>query len=144
MFTPYLSLSEARRIALIGEAFGQSARDQRRRFLVRVLPEIDVISIPLAGQQGMPAMMGVVIPLCGEVFRRDAVFGAFEPAHLVFVVLNDEMDDAIRLSGADRMGDFGQDMLGRSIVNRVDCVQPQAVEIKLFHPVYCVIHKERS
>src|ERR1700750_1195898 len=84
--TTRFSLAMRRRLTLIGVTFGQRARDVPRRVLVVV-----VIAGVLAGQQHVPGVMIVVVPLRAIVTGGRVLVGGKQRGAIV-VVLQHEMD----------------------------------------------------
>jgi hypothetical protein len=95
-----------RRLALISEAFGETAPQVGERALSIVL----VITVSLAGQQNVQSVMLVVVPL-RVVVARAVCSIAFQIPRLVRVVLQHKMDVTIgRQVTSDTLGQFFQQM----------------------------------
>jgi hypothetical protein len=118
------------RLALVREALGEAA-SQSRDGPVGISR---VVAVGLAGQENVPAMVEVVVPL-GGVQDRTAMFAPGQPARLVGLVLKDEVNRAVRQRGTGSFGDLGDDVLLAVVENRVNCVEAQAVGVVLLEPV---------
>ena len=77
-----------RRLALVGEAFGQAAAEMLRA----ALGVVGVVAVALAGQAGVQGVVEVVVPLRGVARAARARRVARQAARLVAVVLEHEMD----------------------------------------------------
>jgi hypothetical protein len=117
-----------RRVALIGEAFRQHARETADRLVfVRV-----VIAFRFAGQQHVQGVVRVVVPLRVEM--------RFQQARAVVLVFQHQMHvPAVLHFGADMIGQFAQP---RVVVDSVHRVETQPVETIFVDPVDGVIREE--
>ena len=124
-------------LALIGEALRQAAAEP----LDGPVGIIAVIAVVLAGEQHVPAMVDVVVPL-RRVQARRAALVARQPARLVGLVLEDEMDLAAGQGGAHALGDLGDDVRPAVVEDGVHGVEAQAVEVEFLEPVERVVDEE--
>ena len=124
-------------VALIGEALRQAAAEP----LDGPVGVIAVIAVVLAGQQHVPAMVHVVVPL-RRVQARRAALVARQPACLVGAVLKDEMHVAAGQGGAHALGDLGDDVRPAVVEDGVHGIEAQAVEVELLEPVERVVDEE--
>ena len=88
----------------------------------RVAGEVAVIALALAGQQHVPAMVDVVVPL-GVVADRLSVAVARQPVRLVLLVFEDEVDVAIGKRLADALGELVEEVLRAVVENGVDGIE---------------------
>jgi hypothetical protein len=123
------------RIALVGEALGEAAREHPRGAL-RV---VGVVAVALAGDEHVRRVVPVVVPLRGRV--RGA--GAIEEMRRVAVVLEHEVDVAVvaRARG-DGARDLGHDVRRGIVGDGVDRIHAQPVEVELLDPVERVVDEE--
>src|SRR5262245_6596710 len=112
-------------LILIGEAGGQYARDVSARIVGVIL----IVSRVLSGQQDMPGVMVVVIPL-RAVFSLRRIGARIEQARLVVVVLQDEMDRSPGGGGEmpDHAAEIMQDGRPAGLHQGMNRIEPQAVE----------------
>ena len=120
--------------ALVCKPLGERAAKMDDR--VRV---VAVVAVVLLGHSDMQRVVDVVVPL-----RREAhfVFRAAERPGRIVVVLEHEMDMAVRHGPPHRRGDLGQDMRRAVVHDRVHGVEPQPVDMVLLQPVKGVVHHE--
>src|SRR5208283_4362883 len=125
--------SMARRLALIGEAFGQSPPQMAR------LAVILVIAGRLSRRGDVKDMMDVVVPL-RRIVKRFAILPN-EPAGLVVLVLEQQVDRPLE-ARPDAFGELVVDIGPRVVLDGVDGVEPQPVEMELVEPVFGVLDDE--
>ena len=128
----------ARVVALVGKPFGQAAAET----LDRVAAEIAIIAFGLAGQQPVPTMVDVVVPLGIEGQSLLVVASSCQTRCLVVFVFQNEMNVAIRQGRPDTLGHFLQKVQVAVVLDRVDRVETQAVHVKLLQPVERVLDEE--
>ncbi len=128
-----------RSFALIDKARPQCARDIVKRGALVVA----VIAVGFGGQQHMPGVMIVVVPL-RAVFAARRVLHGIQCARAVVVVLEHEMDVAAGLRGklahcdAEIMQHRDFALLG----DGVHCVQAQPVEAIFAQPIQHILDRE--
>ena len=110
------------RLALVRETLGEAASESGDG----PVGIGRVVAVRLAGQENVPAMVQVVVPL-GRVQDRAAVFAPGQPARLVGLVLEDEVNLAVRQRRTCAFGDLGDDMRLAVVGDRVNCVEAQTV-----------------
>src|SRR4051812_6836862 len=94
-----------------------------------VIGVILVISFRFAGEQNMPAMMEVVVPLRGKK-AWPAVFIPFKPMRLIIIVLEDQMDFPVGNGGADSSGEFRENVRLTIVGDRMYGIEAQSVKVK--------------
>ena len=122
-----------RLLALEREALGERARQRRRR------REVDVVPAALAGEPHVEGVVEVVRPHGVEaeaaLRRRE-----HEPPVVVVRFRHDVHGSALRAALVARgLRQLGEDVEGARVEDRVDRVQPQAVDVELTHPVARVL-----
>ena len=86
-------------------------------------------------------MMEVVVPL-RRMEPRAPVRLAREPARLIRFVLEHEMDLPAGQRRPSALGDLGDDVLLAIVEDRMDGVEPEAVEVIFLEPVQRVVDEE--
>lgn len=134
-----LSLAVRRWLALVGEAFGQCARNVLSRIVVAVVPGV------FAGQQHVPGVVVVVIPL-RTIMPRRRVFVRCKQARDIVGVLQHEMNVAAALTrqSADRKAQVTQNVWFARCDDRMHRVETQPVEPVVTQPVHRVLDREPS
>ena len=102
-----------------------------------------VVAVVFAGQQNMPGVVIVIIPLC-PVFSSRRIRFRVEQACTIIIVFQHEMNHAAGLSGkaADRRADLKQDRRLSRLDDRMDCVEPQTVEAIMLDPMQRILDRE--
>ena len=134
---PGLPSLEGRRFALKRKSLGQGAAELRHVAVI-----VAVVAAALAGRRDVQPVVQVVGPL-RVVPARLARGVELEPARLVGVVLEHEMDVSARAQlAANPFGEFRQQMARAVVDDRMDGIQPQAVEMELLEPIKRVVDHE--
>ena len=100
-----------------------------------------VVAVDLIGGGDVQDVVDVVVPLRGiEPGRAASVAG--EQRGTIVLVLEDQMDVAVRRCAANPLRQLGQQMQRSLVADRVDGVEPQAVEMKFLHPVEGIVDEK--
>src|SRR2546421_13117619 len=105
-----------------------------------VIGVIFVISFCLAGEQNMPAMMEVIVPL-RRIKAWPAAVILFKPMRLIIIILKDQMDLTARNSGPDPLGKLRENMRLAILRDRVHGIDAQSVKTKLFESVERIMNE---
>src|SRR5262249_58216381 len=113
-----------RRLALIGKARGKGARDVP----ARLRPVVTIVAIVLPGQENMPGVVIVVVPLCA-IAAPWRIGQRIEQARLVVIILDDQMNEPAGSRGqfTDRAAQILQQGRLAWLDNGVDRVESQPV-----------------
>src|SRR6185437_3844763 len=123
-------------LALITEPRCQATAKHR----MRIVNIVFVVAVPLAGDQGVQAMMDVIIPL-----RVALLPGPFRPEEpgLVGAVLEHQVDVAPRAgSAANSARDLDHQVSLAIVLDGVHGIESQAVQVILLQPVESVVDEE--
>src|SRR5260370_6041222 len=126
-------------VTLIGKTRAQDASKMSRRIDLVVL----VVSVLFAGQQNMPGVVVVIIPLC-PIFSLRRIRSRVEQACTIIIVLQHEMNHAAGLGSkaADRRAELMQDRRLSRLDDRMDCVEPQTVEAIMLDPMQRILDRK--
>ena len=133
----------AARMAAIGHdlALKRKALGQRPAQPIRVAGVVGIVARRLTRGRDMQHVVGVVVPL-RRVLARAAVRPADQPARLVLLVLQHQMQRPLRCCRADALRQLLQQMRRTVVQQRVHGVEPQAVEVEFLSPVEGVVDDE--
>src|ERR1700733_778476 len=102
---------------------------------------IAVIALAIGGDGDVQYMVYIIVPLRIEKLRL-AVAVALEPARFIAFILEYQVHMTTGEGGAHPLRELAQDVDFRIIPDRMDCIETQAITVKLIEPVECVVDEE--